>query len=1050
MGEFIAGDIFKGIRDQLEEEFGDVGVQIGRNLEQGLQRGDIGLAGLDARLKNIRPDVARATEEVRRFREEQDKNGGSLGRLSKTIDEFGDSVGRAFGKGSRNNFVNFFGSLVGNIASLPGRFVDAAASVQDFFNKVSKAGEEIGGAAGWVKGLVATVAEMAPAIAGGVLALAALVFAIGTLTAALSLAAGVLTALISSLAFGLVGALAPLAGLLAPVALGVGALVGGLASLDKEARKKALKPFIDGLKEVGKRAAPGVLDGLTRAFDRLSKPQGEGTIKLWERVLHLSTAAGVAVGKFFDNFAIGIRGPGLGNFITMMQKTMPDTLAKLGRIFGNTLEGILSIFTVLNEPGGVVNQFVDWLNEITKSFAAWSGSDKGRQDLNSFFDKAVDSAKVLGGFLKTVSDLLFTILDAGRQPGNSLFADMTTAVQGWVDSIKANPNILNDWFASAQEFGAQIGGVALAFADLFDALDNPSTRSAAINTFKALATVLESVAGFLGLFNDKLVLVGGTIAAAVIAWPILTKTIQGIGTAFSTTFGSGMDKSVGKMTRFQASLKNLAGPAGVGLLVTGLSDAQSHGTTFANVMQNTVGGALTGFAVGGPVGALVGGAAGGGLTALIGAFHHTSDAAKQTDSQLKKSAGFAAAAEAADQLSGSLLGAANSYGEVSRKAVAAQFSDSSGKMAADIATLRGVGVSLDTITSAALGNKDALRLVNEAFNTAIKPMAATVKSTKAAWDEAKDGVISYRNEQGVLVSQHLSTDAVNNYKNAWLDARDKFRGAKAEQETFQKRVEDNTGVIKDHAKAIQDLATKLHITVAAYKDLPKAARTNIEANGLPETFAGVKRLVDQYKGLQNFKAIKALISAPGVEPTRKQIIDLGQQYKLTPKQVKTLIQLEGLPAVNSGLDGAQGKMDKLGNSVATPKVVLDDAAYLQSIAQAELARARLDGSTATVHLRTTGTQNVTASGGIFFGAQSRIIGEAGPEAVVPLNRPLFMVDPAVRALSAIAQGLRAVPGQQVGPAGKVVNVGGITVVTPTVDPGAVAQETINRLVAVGY
>lgn len=47
----------------------------------------------------------------------------------------------------------------------------------------------------------------------------------------------------------------------------------------------------------------------------------------------------------------------------------------------------------------------------------------------------------------------------------------------------------------------------------------------------------------------------------------------------------------------------------------------------------------------------------------------------------------------------------------------------------------------------------------------------------------------------------------------------------------------------------------------------------------------------------------------------------------------------------------------------------------------------------------------TAVGGTFDKAQARIIGEAGPEAVVPLNRPLSRVDPSVRALSAFAQGI---------------------------------------------
>lgn len=46
-----------------------------------------------------------------------------------------------------------------------------------------------------------------------------------------------------------------------------------------------------------------------------------------------------------------------------------------------------------------------------------------------------------------------------------------------------------------------------------------------------------------------------------------------------------------------------------------------------------------------------------------------------------------------------------------------------------------------------------------------------------------------------------------------------------------------------------------------------------------------------------------------------------------------------------------------------------------------------------------------ASGGVVSGAQYRLTGEAGPEAIVPLNRNLSQVDPSVRALSAIAQGM---------------------------------------------
>ena len=93
---------------------------------------------------------------------------------------------------------------------------------------------------------------------------------------------------------------------------------------------------------------------------------------------------------------------------------------------------------------------------------------------------------------------------------------------------------------------------------------------------------------------------------------------------------------------------------------------------------------------------------------------------------------------------------------------------------------------------------------------------------------------------------------------------------------------------------------------------------------------------------------------------------------------------------------------------------------------------------------------VTASGGIFSGAQVRLIGEAGPEAVVPLRRSLSMVDPAVRALSAFAQGLTPPGDKGGGGSGRNIEVGGITINTPTENPRAVAAEVIARMASAAY
>jgi phage-related protein len=89
-----------------------------------------------------------------------------------------------------------------------------------------------------------------------------------------------------------------------------------------------------------------------------------------------------------------------------------------------------------------------------------------------------------------------------------------------------------------------------------------------------------------------------------------------------------------------------------------------------------------------------------------------------------------------------------------------------------------------------------------------------------------------------------------------------------------------------------------------------------------------------------------------------------------------------------------------------------------------------------------------ASGGLVVGPTRALVGEAGPEAIVPLKRNLSQVDPAVRGLSAIAQG-KQVPsmgnGGVVG-AGRVVNIAeGAVRITGSLDPQRTAVAVLNRL-----
>lgn len=87
-----------------------------------------------------------------------------------------------------------------------------------------------------------------------------------------------------------------------------------------------------------------------------------------------------------------------------------------------------------------------------------------------------------------------------------------------------------------------------------------------------------------------------------------------------------------------------------------------------------------------------------------------------------------------------------------------------------------------------------------------------------------------------------------------------------------------------------------------------------------------------------------------------------------------------------------------------------------------------------------------ARGGVAWNSMLANIGEAGPEAVVPLRRPLSQVDPSVRALSAIAQGKMGLGGPSSNVTDKRVNIEpGAVVINGSINPERTALSVVNRL-----
>lgn len=134
---------------------------------------------------------------------------------------------------------------------------------------------------------------------------------------------------------------------------------------------------------------------------------------------------------------------------------------------------------------------------------------------------------------------------------------------------------------------------------------------------------------------------------------------------------------------------------------------------------------------------------------------------------------------------------------------------------------------------------------------------------------------------------------------------------------------------------------------------------------------------------------------------------LIDRYHKTPKEVRTLVKLSGQEVSKAEMRALISYADELGSKRPTVKVNADTAGARAKVSAlvSDIHNLLSGNFTALVTARTSGPgKPKTAVGGVFSGAQSRIIAEAGREAVVPLDRNLSSVSPSVRYLSAVAQG----------------------------------------------
>ncbi|QJD53258.1 tape measure protein [Microbacterium phage Tempo] len=258
--------------------------------------------------------------------------------------------------------------------------------------------------------------------------------------------------------------------------------------------------------------------------------------------------------------------------------------------------------------------------------------------------------------------------------------------------------------------------------------------------------------------------------------------------------------------------------------------------------------------------------------------------------------------------------------------------------------------------------------------------------------------------------------------------------------------------------SVEDLTNKIRLLGERTLSSRDASRNYEQAiDDLEASLAENGKTLDitTEQGRRNEAQIDLLAEATmrSADETRKMTGDQDKANGIIAQGREELIkQLEAFDITGQE---AQDYADKLGlivpevsTQVNTPGLqAAKDGAW---VLEQQIRRVPREWSTTfTSYNRVVGpTFPKTAIGGTFNGAQARIIGEAGPEAVVPLNRPLGQVDPSVRWLSAIAQGkgVPAMAGGGVGGTGKSVTIeAGAIVVQGAEDPRRTAIEVMNEI-----
>lgn len=711
------------------------------------------------------------------------------------------------------------------------------------------------------------------------------------------------------------------------------------------------------------------------------------------------------------------------------------------------------------------DSLIDSLNSSLDRFDKYLTNPKNSKVISGYFRDVKQFFSSLGTFIGGIGRLFDKLDDAtSRSSANGILK----AVGGFGEVVGDALPVISAFQRGLKEI---LTGLSGPLSDLFKNL-RPIVRDVAdmIAKFTLIA------ADLIVVFVEPIIVALGKLAKFVsnnktIFQPLILALIglklafvlNGIATIAPTAIGVAVLRIRAAIAAGTAGIRSSALTlgkvmGGVGLILAGQAAGDAIGGTggkAVSILGAAAGGALAGSAFG-PWGAAIGGLLGG-IGGAIVAFRGMKGASESAKAKIAQD--MRDNTEAVDVFTEALKKSKGRIGPDVRTEALNRL-DKKGTLG----TLTDVGVDPNKFLDAGLGNADKYFAMAQQLRTLTDAGRLTEKQYKS--------LIGTLDQTG----DALYTATKRNI--AWQRVQDKGMGS----------LPNITKLVKAYGSQLDLTGLKLNAATkdASYQTIAGAKNTD-----------AIRRQLSVYQQAAD-KNVKLGKSAIGVKSAydasrssfKSRLIDLGFQagavdllfktYGKLPASVTTKLKADDQASARIGnlqtmlrnyplnketkliaRDIASGKISSVGQLLSRLRDKnVRVSATTRGISELERLRNLMYNIAANPNINVSATARGSSSGvrpfargGLLARATRILAGEAGPEAIVPLRRPLSQVDPSVRALSAFAQGKslnnttpKFASGGVVG-GGKTINIGEVNVITPSRDPRAVAAETVSAIAA---